>query len=82
MKSLAGAFKVVCQIDPCCTKIREVGEPCSLRCGCLVRAEMEQLHIWMKYMVSFHLYNTTNIENMGLNGAIYNHIEIDILEGG
>jgi hypothetical protein len=43
---------------------------------------MEQLHIWMKYMVSFHLYNTTNIENMGLNGAIYNHIEIDILEGG
>jgi len=27
-------------------------------------------------MVSFHLYNTTNIENIGLNGAIYNHIKI------
>jgi len=27
-------------------------------------------------------YNTANIENMGPNGAIYDHIDIDTLEGG
>jgi hypothetical protein len=46
------------------------------------RAEMAGLQIQMtrqtKYMVSFHLYNTANIENMGLNGALYDHIEIYI----
>jgi hypothetical protein len=30
----------------------------------------------------FSPLQSTNIENMGLNGAIYSHIEIDILEGG
>jgi hypothetical protein len=41
----------------------KVGEPCSLPCGCPVRAEMEQLEIQADQI---HGVNTTNIENMGL----------------